>query len=96
MNQNVFIVDRDDQVCWYVDPEVQNFTVQIQENHAEIRRWLINMTKDVVVISGQGKMPRPGTSDHVGDSLFYHVRRHQYRIWFSDADDAMLFKLTYG
>ena len=96
MNQKIYIIDRTDQVDWYVDPKVISFYVDLKDNKREVREWLEEMTTDTVVICGQGHMPRPGTTDNVAFTVFHHLNRHQYRVYFADEKDAMLFKLAWG
>jgi hypothetical protein len=96
MNTTIYIVDREDQVKWYVDPLATSFHIDIKSDHKGLRDWLADMTTGVVVISGQGKMPKPGTNDNVTQSLFYQMNQNRYRLYFADDQDAMLFKLTWG
>lgn len=96
MNSRIYIVDREDQVVWYVDPKATSFYVNLKDNKREVREWLEEMTNDVVIISGQGKMPRPGSSDHPSHSVYQHIQRDQFRVFFADEQDAMMFKLAWG
>lgn len=97
VNNQVHMVDREDQVKWFLDPKTATtFIAQLDNNHFEVRQWLINGTQDVVVISAQGVMPRIGTSDHAYHSLLHCVQRDQYKFYFKSEDDAMLFKLAWG
>jgi hypothetical protein len=95
MNQKIYIVDREDQVAWYVDSNCISFCLNLQDKKKEVREWLEQMTNDVVVISGQGKMPRCGTQDHP-TNMFSSIQRHQFRVYFADEQDAMVFKLRWG
>lgn len=95
MNQRIYIVDREDQIAWYVDPDAVSFNLALKDNKREVREWLEDMTIDAVVISGQGKMPRCGSDDHP-TNMFQSIQRHQFRVYFADERDAMLFKLTWG
>jgi len=91
------MVDRDDQVKWYLDPKTAtSFCAQLENNHHEIRQWLLDVTQDTVVISGRGSLPRRGTTDHPTLSIYDHVYRDQYRFYFKSDQDAMLFKLAWG
>jgi hypothetical protein len=96
MNHDIFIVDRQDQVDWYLDPKSISFYIQIRDNKREIREWLAEMTSDVVVICGQGKLPRRGTTDHPTLSIYEHIYRDQYRLYFANDQDAMAFKIAWG
>ena len=97
MNHRIYIVDRIDQVKWFLDETTSvSFHLQMQENHRVIREWLEANTTDVVVISAQGVMPRVGTTDHAYHSLLHYVQRDQYKLYFNSEDDAVLFKLTWG
>lgn len=96
VNDQIFIVDREDQVKWYLSPLALSFYIQIRDNHREIRDWLADMTTNRVVISAQGKLPRRGTEDHPTLSIYEHVYKDRYRVYFEDERDAMLFKLTWG
>jgi hypothetical protein len=96
VNLRIYIVDRVDQVRWYLDPKTcTSFCLQLKDNHHEIRSWLEQMTKDVVVISGQGIMPRMGVNDHP-NNVYQSLSREQFKLYFASEDDAMLFKLTWG
>jgi len=96
LNHRIYIVDRVDQVRWYVDEKTAvSFCLQLKDNHRIIRTWLEEMTKDIVVISGQGVMPRMGVNDHP-NNVYQSLSRDQFKLYFADADDAMLFKLTWG
>jgi hypothetical protein len=96
VNTRIYIVDRVDQVKWYVDEsQATTFTLQLEDNHKAIREWLELMTQDIVVISGQGVMPRVGTADHP-TNVYAAIQRNQYRLYFANPDDAMLFKLRWG
>lgn len=95
MNHRIYIVDREDQVAWYVDPKTVSFNLDLQYNKREVREWLEAMTTNIVVISGQGKMPRCGTGDHP-NNVFQSIQRHQFRVYFANEQEAMLFKLTWG
>lgn len=96
MNHRIYIVDRVDQVRWYVDEKTAtHFCLQMDKNHREIREWLEEMTQDVVVISGQGVMPRMGVNDHP-NNVYQSMAREQFKLYFANDDDAMLFKLTWG
>lgn len=97
MNSNVFIVDREDQVRWYVNKdEAANYCVQLDGNHKYLRDWLVEMTKGHVVVSGQGTMPRSGTTDHPSHNVYAMIQRNQYKVWFEDEQDAVAFKLAWG
>ena len=96
MNHDIHIVDRENQVKWFVDVDTYSFYIQIRDNHREIRDWLSEMTTGRVVISGQGKLPRRGTTDHPTLSIYENIYQDQYRIYFANEKDAMLFKLTHG
>jgi hypothetical protein len=96
VNNQIYIVDRVDQVKWYIDEETaMTFCLQMDKNHRVIRNWLMEMTSNTVVISGQGVMPRMGSSDHP-NNVYQSISRDQFKLYFADADDAMLFKLTWG
>jgi hypothetical protein len=97
INQNVHIVDRTDQVKWYLDPVFStNFCVQLKDNHRYLRNWLRSMTQGTVVISCQGVMPRIGTNDHAYHTLLQSVQKDQYKVYFEDEQDAATFKLAWG
>lgn len=98
LNRRVYLVDREDQVKWYLqDPaEASIFCVQLKDNHYTIRNWIECMTQYPVVISAQGRMPRIGTSDHAYHGLLEYVQKDQYKIYFEDENDAMKFKLAWG
>lgn len=96
MNQRIYLVDREDQIDWYLDPKSISFYIQIKDNKREIREWLEEMTDDVVVISGQGKLPRKGTTDHPTLSIYEQVYQNRYRVYFANEKDAMAFKLAWG
>lgn len=95
MNNQVHIVDREDQVSWYLDPKSVSFCLNLKDNRLQVRTWLVESTKGVVVISGQGILPRPGLGEDAGN-IFQSIQRNQFKIYFSDDDDALLFKLTWG
>ena len=95
VNQKIYIVDRTDQVRWYVDPEWQTFCLQLDKNHREIRQWLEENTAEIVVISGQGVMPRMGVDDHP-NNVYTSMSREQFKLYFASDNDALLFKLTWG
>lgn len=96
MNDKIYIVDRADQVKWYVDETTATtFCLQLEDNHRAIREWLVEMTCDVVVISGQGMMPRPGVGDHP-NMVYSSIWRNQFKLFFANPDDAMVFKLRWG
>lgn len=96
MNFRIYIVDRVDQVKWYIDENTSiTFCLQMKDNHREIRQWLEDMTKEAVVISGQGVMPRVGTEDHP-TNVYRAIQRDQFKLYFESEDDAMLFKLRWG
>lgn len=96
MNDQIYIVDRESDVKWYLDKEAISFYISLKDNHKELRDWLEEMTVDRVVISGQGKLPRKGTTDHPTLSIYEMIYRDQYRVYFENEKDAMLFKLTWG
>ena len=95
MNRRIYIVDRVDQVEWYLDTTSTAFCLQLDNNKATIREWLESHTKGIVVISGQGNIPQPGMNLHF-TSMYEHIRKNQYKLYFGDDDDAVLFKLTWG
>lgn len=95
MNPRIYIVDREDQVVWYLDPKSISFYLNLRDNKREVREWLEEMTDDIVVISGQGKMPRCGTQDHP-NNVYQSIQRDQFRVYFENEKDAMLFKLAWG
>jgi len=98
LNQRIYIVDREDQVKWYLDIKgATSFHIQMKEdNHHDLRDWLERMTQESVVISGQGVMPRIGTEDHPYHSLLNSIQRNQYKVYFQSDQDAAAFKLVWG
>lgn len=96
MNTDIHIVDREDQVKWYVDDTALSFYVHVKSDHHKLRDWLAEMTDDRVVISGQGKLPRRGTTDHPTLSIYEQIYQERYRIYFQGERDAMVFKLAWG
>lgn len=92
----IHIVDREALVEWYLDPASISFYVNLRDNKREVREWLEEMTDGIVVISGQGKLPRRGTTDHPTLSIYEHIYRDQYRVYFENERDAMVFKLVWG
>jgi hypothetical protein len=93
----VYIVDRVDQVTWYVPKEATKFTIKVEPtNKIAIRKWLEEMSTDDVVISGQGVMPRCGTGDHAYATLYREIQQKQFAVHFASDADAMAFKLTWG
>lgn len=97
MNTQVFIVDREDQAKWYVDTKTAlHFCIQLENNHKALRDWLVDMSQGVVVVCGQGTLPRPGGVDHPTRSIFEHIQRDQFKVYFQDEKDALAFKLAWG
>jgi len=97
LNQRIYIVDREDQVKWFLDvTQVTSFCIQLKDNHHTLRHWLETMAQDVVVISGQGVMPRVGTEDHPYHSLLKSIQRDQFKVYFQSEQDALAFKLAWG
>lgn len=93
----VHIVDREDQVKWYLDPKSSHsFCLQLDKNHHELRQWLLKMCQGVAVVSGKGTLPMPGGVDHPTRSIFENIQRDQWKVYFENEADAIAFKLAWG
>jgi hypothetical protein len=95
VNNRIYLVDRQDQVLWYLDAQGPKHQIVVRDNHREIREWLETMTQGVVVISGQGVMPRLGSTDHPSN-VYDMMNRKVYMVHFDNLQDSMAFKLAWG
>jgi len=97
MNTNIHIVDREDQVRWFLDvDQATQICIKMPSRHHELREWLMKMTQETVVISGQGTMPRWGTTDHPSHGVYYQMQLDQWKIYFAGEQDVVAFKLAWG
>lgn len=92
----VQIVDREDQLIWYADPDWTHFQIKVERDHRAIREWLETMTTGQVVICGCGKIHQPNGIQDLTWKIFDSIQRKVYRVYFENSDDAMTFKLTWG
>jgi hypothetical protein len=91
----VLLVDREDQLRWYVDDSYMAFDIQLDKNHKELMDWILECTTDKVIIFSGGVIPEPNSRFSFYE-LFGKIRSSKYVVYFETASDATIFKLKWG
>jgi hypothetical protein len=96
MMNKVTIVDRTDQLEWYIDSDWFSLDIKVDKDKRLIREWLEEMAIGKVVIFGRGTVPQPNGIEDRTWQIFDSVRQGVYRVYFEKTEDAMTFKLRWG
>lgn len=96
MTCQIHILDRKDQIDWYVDDSWHSFNLNVKDKKHEIMKWLNEVATGTVIIFGGGELPPTGLGNYPIWRTYEHIMRDNYKIYFEDEASATLFKLTWG